>query len=1458
MAGQYSGKVEILDDASNVTIKLEGGRTVKKIRFLILGSALALGFLLLLFAWTPTSQVSVAAPAAELRVCATCANTTIQADVHTAATNPKAELLALPDVVITDLWWENDRVWYQIQNIGTSVAPQGRHCTRLRIEGALQSIDCVDVDLAPGERATRWLSYISIWVLPREAIEVCADYNSDMQELDETNNCRTESWKRDITPPEITFGPVVSETTTSTALIFWQTDEESDSTVRYARNSGRYNLEEADATLAQDHLVTLTGLEPSTVYHYTVLSTDAYSNTVASKEGFLRTTPAFDVEAPAIYSVTVTRGEGDFEHYNISASVSDNVGVEHVEFYLDDLLIGSDYADDDDGGPTTSSYDVILVPPVQGLSRDDWFAEHDLTIIARDLSGLTAQQFETYTPILEHMDVDVEIVSPVPDYVLFIDGDVVPAGTTVDIEVYAVEYKWGCVREYRRGEGISFSCRDVAREVATVEFYVGGVLKHTVHPATDVFTHTYAWDASSLGPGTYTIDAKAIASDGWTHEAEQHTVTIVQGVPSIDVQREVARARNTFWVRLTVENQGDISANVDRIEDTVLGFQVVRKSDENYEVTTSYSPDSKRCDVEIDFFTGDVDSITLEPGQDFIAEYFMVPVLHTTNVEVAIGDEATVVHYEALGQLLHDAFSRPYFGGDGEWLSWVVEDALETSDYLIVTAPERLFDLYADDEVDILLSTMAHLAHLRQGVLGYLVPLRYPLGWEELDWEELMRGELLDLTEPGGDWAARLHDDFSTAGRGYLLIVGETEVVPSWFGRGWNLAWGNWTCNTREVNLTDLPYADTGRDGSPELVMGRIVGNDAAALTRPLQASIGVYEGQDGYGFSRSDALLVSGVDVTITIQQMFTGFVSDTADILDDEFTVDTLHWSEVAANQRLTQFRNKAPDNDVICYQGHGSPDSWSPALHTTHFPGNPSAVPPIPPVDLGNTTPFVFSLACLTGSYEDHVANAPCGDFGGGDYNIAEAFFDHGTGVFVGSTEVSAIEYNVVAGKDFFETWWQADTSIGEALTQLKRDRWGQDDYWDLWVTEYNLYGDPKFGAVAPSRAGDVSMPATVQTAPSSLDVEIPDYEVMTTTEGLDYVEIPGGELWLEPGGYRVPYWSISLDYPKGQRVEDVVLIDRSGLVTETGLIIPTTTVDIACMACSGVESTAVSGSDQHRDWFPDPEERYRWTVTENPDGSTTLAIVMYPFYYSPLTTDVEFYKNYSFDIQTISSTVSIAHLTTDEAIYPQGEDVQIDLWLENTGDAQDVIVSAVVKAGGSGEVVDGLLLDDLSDLTGQATYALQWDSAGFEAGYYTIEAEIRDANGSVLDQATRRFRLGIVSGEVTALTATPGTFDLGDTISVTMVFSNTGTVPITGTAVIQVQDGGSEVVETFSHAVANLALADAVSFEDGWDTSGAAGGTYRILGYVLYDAKATEPKIVNISTKVRIYLPLILRN
>ena len=129
--------------------------------------------------------------------------------------------------------------------------------------------------------------------------------------------------------------------------------------------------------------------------------------------------------------------------------------------------------------------------------------------------------------------------------------------------------------------------------------------------------------------------------------------------------------------------------------------------------------------------------------------------------------------------------------------------------------------------------------------------------------------------------------------------------------------------------------------------------------------------------------------------------------------------------------------------------------------------------------------------------------------------------------------------------------------------------------------------------------------------------------------------------------------------------------------------------------------------------------------------------------------------------------------------------------------------------------------------------------------------------MLDRQTEMFRLGIISGETTTFTATPTYFDIGDSINVSLVFSNTGTVNITGTAVIRVQDKAGETVQEFWHDVTDLAPGNAVSLDDAWDTSGAEEGTYSILGYVLYDSMATDPMAAVVSTEARIYLPVILK-
>ncbi len=537
---------------------------------------------------------------------------------------------------------------------------------------------------------------------------------------------------------------------------------------------------------------------------------------------------------------------------------------------------------------------------------------------------------------------------------------------------------------------------------------------------------------------------------------------------------------------------------------------------------------------------------------------------------------------------------------------------------------------------------------------------------------------------------------------------------------------------------------------------------------------------------------------------------------------------------------FKDQTLDQDLIYFSGHGNVGSWAPALRTGNFP-----------LQFGNTAPFVFAPSCLTGNYET-----------GDDNSIAEAFLASDAAVYIGATEVSAIDHNLEAGEWFFDHWGDTE-SIGSAFVQLEREVWNWDDWYsemgEFWVYEYNLYGDPKFGAVGSTIETDVQPKRSAETASSfqldgsTLQIQVPDYEV-TDIDGFDHVDIPGGRLLLGSGKYRIPYWTVSIDYPRGVRVRDVVLTDRSGLTVTTGLHIPTTTV--THQGTNNLARSAIPSAVED-EWRPDLEETYSWTLIENSDGGTTLELGMLPFYYNPASTDVRFYRDFDFEIQTVASTVELVSLTTDQSVYVQGDPVSITLVLSNSVDAQDVIVNAVVKAFPDRPVA-GLPLRNLHDVSGMAFWTLEWDSSGIAPGDYYVEVELRNSQGDVIDTDSERFGLGIVSGEVSAINATPGMFEAGETIDVSLVFSNTGSVPITGTAIFQVQPTDSlTITALLTQTVAGLAPASATTIDDTWVTSSTVAGNYRILGYVMYDAMTTDPRSIVVGTENLIYLPLVVR-
>lgn len=104
-------------------------------------------------------------------------------------------------------------------------------------------------------------------------------------------------------------GPVSSSISSGTpastaATITWSTNEPATSRVVYGVTTA-YGLASSSASLDSFHSIRLTGLNPSTTYHYVVVSTDASGNTATSSDRTLVTAVAPDVTAPVLSAISV-------------------------------------------------------------------------------------------------------------------------------------------------------------------------------------------------------------------------------------------------------------------------------------------------------------------------------------------------------------------------------------------------------------------------------------------------------------------------------------------------------------------------------------------------------------------------------------------------------------------------------------------------------------------------------------------------------------------------------------------------------------------------------------------------------------------------------------------------------------------------------------------------------------------------------------------------------------------------------------------------------------------------------------------------------------------------------------------------------------------------------------------------------------------------------------------------
>ena len=96
------------------------------------------------------------------------------------------------DLVITDIWIDDSKIYYEIENRGSVKAP--RSYSSLYVDGVFKRIDDVN-ELAPGKSSIEsFWGYLWACTSPEDTIEVCADHTKRIAECDESNNCLTETW----------------------------------------------------------------------------------------------------------------------------------------------------------------------------------------------------------------------------------------------------------------------------------------------------------------------------------------------------------------------------------------------------------------------------------------------------------------------------------------------------------------------------------------------------------------------------------------------------------------------------------------------------------------------------------------------------------------------------------------------------------------------------------------------------------------------------------------------------------------------------------------------------------------------------------------------------------------------------------------------------------------------------------------------------------------------------------------------------------------------------------------------------------------------------------------------------------------------------------------------------------------------------------------------------------------
>ncbi len=271
---------------------------------------------------------------------------------------------------------------------------------------------------------------------------------------------------------------------TDSANMIWSGQFESDTQIEYGTTPSYGSSTVYDPTLIVYHKVPIRGLSPGTKYYYKAKSKDATGVIMTSQEGLnFITRDTSDTSPPTISLTSPANGTTLSGVTIISATATDNVVIDHIDFYRGTILIGADatapYSIDWDTTQTTNG-------------------SHSISARAYDAAGNSTASSSVLVTVSNTVTPPPDTTVPTVSITAPLNGSTI-AGTTT----------------------ISASATDNIG-VTKVDFYRGTTLfgTDTTSP------YSISWNTTTVANSTYSLTAKAYDASGNTATSSIVSVSI--------------------------------------------------------------------------------------------------------------------------------------------------------------------------------------------------------------------------------------------------------------------------------------------------------------------------------------------------------------------------------------------------------------------------------------------------------------------------------------------------------------------------------------------------------------------------------------------------------------------------------------------------------------------------------------------------------------------------------------------------------------------------------------------------------------------------------------------------------------------------------------------------------------------------------------------------------------------